>query len=144
MVYHSRVVPQPSQTNIDPEFWERLRDTLKSHMKATGLKQKDLAPKLGIDPTTLNNFLNRQSKRLGGLSVALACTVIDLVCDGKRIGRIVKSWEEKPIQELPLEQLVLEFDDAFDFERESENPTLVLRKPPGRHETLRLSVRRIG
>jgi len=53
-------------------------------MGSKGLKQKELAEKLGIDPTTLNNFLNRQSNTLGGLAVALACTLIDVVCDGKR------------------------------------------------------------
>jgi transcriptional regulator with XRE-family HTH domain len=137
-------VPQPSQTNIDPEFWERLRDTLKSHMKATGLKQKELAPKLGIDPTTLNNFLNRQSKTLGGLAVALACTVVDLICDGTRIGRSVQSVQVEPVPETYEGQLVLEFDGAFEFKRESEHPTIVLRKPPARHDSVRLVIRRIG
>ena len=134
-------VPQSSQTNIDPEFWERLRDTLKSHMKETGLKQKELAPKLGIGPTTLNNFLNRQSKTLGGLAVALACTVVDLVCDGTRIGRRMQGVHAEPV---PEGQLVLEFDEAFEFKRESEYPTIVLRKPPARHDSLRLAIRRIS
>jgi len=44
-------------------------------MDSAGLTQKELAAKLGIDPTTLNNFLNRENKALGGLAVALACTV---------------------------------------------------------------------
>jgi len=41
-------------------------------------------------------------------------------------------------------QLVLEFDGAFEFKRESEHPTIVLRKPPARHDSLRLVIRRIG
>jgi len=137
-------VPQSSKTNVDPEFWERLRNTLNSHMKASGLKQKELAPKLGIDPTTLNNFLNRQSKTLGGLAVALACTVVDLVCAGTRIGRSAQSVQAAPVPEAYAGQLVLEFDEAFEFKGESEHPTIVLRKPPARHDSLRLVIRRIG
>lgn len=143
MVYHTWM-PQSAQANLDPEFWDRLRDTLRSHMSATGLKQRDLAPRLGIDPTTLNNFLNRQSKTLGGLAVALACTVVDLVCDGTKIGRIVQSGNAAPVANLLEEQLVLEFDDAFEFKGESEQPTIVLRKPVARHDSLRLAIRRIG
>jgi hypothetical protein len=113
-------------------------------MKATGLKQKELAPKLGIDPTTLNNFLNRQSKTLGGLAVALACTVVDLVCDGTRIGTIMQLVHGEQVPETHEGQLVLEFDEAFEFKRESEHPTIVLRKPPARHGSLRLVIRRIS
>lgn len=135
-------MPRPSQTNIDPEFWDRLRDTLNAHMRTTGLRQKQLAPKLGVDPTTLNNFLNRQSKALGGLAVALACTFLDLVCDGTRIGRSAqRSVRAEPT---PERQLVLEFDDTFEIERDSERPTVVLRKPPARHDSVRLRIRRIG
>jgi hypothetical protein len=137
-------MPRSAQAHLDPEFWDRLRDALRSHMKATGLNQRELAPTLGIDPTTLNNFLNRHSKALGGLAVALACTVVDLVCDGTRIGRIVQSGNAEPVAELLEEQLVLEFDDAFEFKRESEHPTIVLRKPVARHDNLRLTIRRIG
>lgn len=137
-------MPRPAQANPDPEFWDRLRDALRSHMRAAGLKQRDLAPMLGIDPTTLNNFLNRQSKTLGGFAVALACTVVDLVCDGTKIGRIVQNGNAAPVSELLQEQLVLEFDDAFEFKRESGQPTIVLRKPVARHDSLRLAIRRIG
>jgi transcriptional regulator with XRE-family HTH domain len=137
-------VPRSSQTHIDPEFWERLRDTLKSHMKATGLKQKELAPRLGIDPTTLNNFLNRQTKTLGGLAVALACTVVDLVCDGTKIGRSMRGAQVEALPDTDGGQLVLQFDEAFEFKHESEYPTIVLRKPPARHDSLRLLIRRIG
>src|ERR1017187_5007617 len=137
-------MPRPAQANPDPEFWDRLRDALRSHMRAAGLKQRDLAPMLGIDPTTLNNFLNRQSKTLGGFAVALACTVVDLVCDGTKIGRIVQSVQVEPVPETYEGQLVLEFDGAFEFKRESEHPTIVLRKPPARHDSVRLVIRRIG
>jgi hypothetical protein len=133
-------VPQSSQTNIDPEFWERLRNTLKAYMKATGLRQKELAPRLGIDPTTLNNFLNRQNKSLGGLAVALACTVVNLACDGTQIGRIQDADPPPPA----AGQLVLEFDDAFEFKPESERATIVLRKPAAHRESIRLVIRRIG
>src|SRR5438045_3494342 len=89
MVYHISIfMPQSPQSNIDPRFWDRLRECLNSHMERTEATQKELASRLGIDPTTLNNFLNGQSKTLGGLAVALACTMVDLVCDGKAIGRI--------------------------------------------------------
>ena len=93
-------------------------------------------------PTTLNNFLNRQSKTLGGLAVALACTVVDLVCDGKTIGRSSQNLQPEP--ENHEGQLVLEFDDAFEFQRETKYPTVVLRKPPARHDSLRLVIRRIS
>src|SRR5713101_7624923 len=109
MVYHTSM-PQPAQTNIDPQFWDRLRKALKYYMESTGLTQRELATKLGIDPTTLNNFLNRQSKALGGLAVAIACTLIDLVCDRTKIGRIVHSEHAKPRAEPLTQQLVLEFD----------------------------------
>jgi hypothetical protein len=39
---------------------------------------------------------------------------------------------------------VLEFDDAFEFQRETKYPTVVLRKPPARHDSLRLVIRRIS
>ncbi len=114
-------------------------------MEVTGLKQKDLAPKLGIGSTTLNNFLNHQSETLSGLPVALACTIVDLFCDGKKIGRIVQSGNGEPVAELLEEQLVLEFDGAFEIRRESQQtPAIVLRKSAARHESLRLAIRRIG
>ncbi len=137
-------MPRSAQTNIDPEFWDRLRETLKSHMKATGLNQKELAARLGIHPTTLNNFLNRQSKALGGLAVALTCTVVDLVCDGTTIGRTTQNGRAAKGAESYEEQLVLEFDDAFELKRDSEHPTIVLRKPAARRDSLRLSIRKIG
>jgi hypothetical protein len=135
-------MPRSSQTNIDPEFWERLRETLKSHMKATGCTQRQLAPKLGLDATTLNNFLNHQSNALGGLATALACTIVDVVCHGTRIG-IVQTGHVQPVAEPLEDQLVLEFDDAFELKQVSDHPTVILRKPPARHDTLRLSIRRI-
>jgi transcriptional regulator with XRE-family HTH domain len=139
------LLPQLPQVNIDPEFWERLREALRSHMKAAGLNQRALAEKLALDPTTLNNFLNHQSKTMNGLAVALACRLIDLVCDGTTIGRIVPNGHTDLGVDPIAEQLVLEFDDAFELKRESERPTIVLmRKPTSRHETLRLSITKIG
>jgi transcriptional regulator with XRE-family HTH domain len=113
-------------------------------MDSTGLTQRELAAKLGIDPTTLNNFLNRQNKALGGLAVALACTVVDLFCDGTKIGRLVKSEHGKPFIAPVARQLILEFDEAFEYIRESKRATIVLRKPAARHRSLRLSIRKIG
>ena len=143
MVYHISV-PRSAQSNIDPEFWDRLRGTLKSRMKSTGLKQKELATELGIDPTTLNNFLNRESKALGGLAVALACTVVDLMCNGTKIGRIRRVGRAKLVTGPPEEQLVLEFDKAFELKAKSKNPTIVVRKSVARHDRLRLAITRIG
>jgi transcriptional regulator with XRE-family HTH domain len=143
MVYHISV-PQSAQSPIDPEFWDRLREALKAHMESNGLKQKELAEKLGIDPTTLNNFLNHQSKTLGGLAVALACTLIDLVCNGRKIGRIMEHGRASLGAGQLDEKLVLEFDAAFEVKRESKRPTIVVRKPAGSHDGLRLAIRRIG
>lgn len=106
-------------------------------------KQKELTEKLGIDATTLNNFFNRQSQTLGGLAVALACTQIDLICNGTKIGRIAHGRPK--LADEPLdEQLVLEFDAAFKVKRESKQPTIVVRKSARRHHGIRLAIRRIG
>ncbi len=141
MVYHIADMPGVPQTTIDPEFWNRLRDTLKAHMRSTGLKQKALATKLGIDQTTLNNFLNCQSDRLGGLAVALACTMLNLVCDGATIGRVIPSKRSaKGAAEQSARQLVLEFDGSFESKRGSKNPTIVLRKPAD-NQPVRLSIK---
>jgi len=137
-------MPQPIRAEVDPEFWERLRQVLRSYMAAAELTQKELAPRLGLDPTTLNNFLNRQSKTVGGLAVALACTLVDLVCDGTQIGRVAQSRNAPQQAGLSKKQLVLEFDEAFEFNRESGHPTMVLRKSVAHRESLRLSIRRIG
>jgi hypothetical protein len=134
-------VPQTPRNNIDPEFWDRLRKTLQEHMKANKIRQKELALKLAIKPGTLNNFLNGQNRTLGGFAVAAACTLVDLVCDGRRIGRVGSN----DLPETPTEnQLVLEFDEAFELKREDGRPTMVLRKPPARDARLRLAVKRIG
>jgi transcriptional regulator with XRE-family HTH domain len=143
MVYHIGV-PRSAQSTIDPEFWDRLRETLKSHMKSTGLKQKELAGELGVDPTTLNNFLNRESKALGGLAVALACTVVDVMCNGTKIGRIRRAGRAKLVTGPPEEQLVLEFDKAFELKAKSKHPTIVVRKSATRHNRIRLAITRIG
>src|SRR5260370_402094 len=132
-------MPQSARSNLDPEFWDRLRDALTTYMKAAGLNQRKLAFKLGIDPTTLNNFLNRQSKSLGGLAVALACTFVDLVCDGTNIGKLVQDDDAEPIAELQEEQLVLVFDGSFEFKGDSEHPTLVVRKRPALRAAVRLA-----
>lgn len=137
-------MPQSAQTNIDPQFWDRLRKALEYHMDSTALTQRDLATRLGLDPTTLNNFLNRQSKTLGGLAVALACTLLDLTCDGTKIGRIGDRDHAKPLMEPPPQQLILEFDEAFEFKPESKRATIVLRKSLARQSSLRLSIRKIG
>jgi hypothetical protein len=110
-------------------------------MKANKIKQKELALKLAIEPGTLNNFLNGQSKTLGGFAVAAACTLVDLVCDGRRIGRVGGNDLPGTLSE---DQLVLEFDEAFELRREGGRPTMVLRKPPARDTSLRLAVKRIG
>jgi hypothetical protein len=143
MVYHI-VVPRSAQTNIDPQFWERLREALQSHVDSTGLTQRELAAKLGLDATTLNNFLNRQSKSVGGLAVALACTLVDLVCDGTKIGRVLHSQRAKPLTEPIEQQLILEFDRAFEIKHESKRATIVLRKRAARNGSLRLSISKIG
>lgn len=113
-------------------------------MKAAGLTQRELAPKLGIDPTTLNNFLNHQSKALGGLAVALACTVVDVLCDGTKIGRILQKGDDGSAAQLREQQLVLEFDAAFEVLLESEHPTIILRKPVVHNDGLRLSIKRMA
>jgi DNA-binding XRE family transcriptional regulator len=113
-------------------------------MKGTGLTQRELARSLGINPTTLNNFLNHQSKALGGLAVALACTVVDVVCNDTRIGRITGEGHGEPCTEPHQEQLVLEFDSGFELAGATEHPTLVLRRPQGRHHGLRLAIRQVG
>jgi hypothetical protein len=133
-----------ARTEIDPEFWNRLREELRSYMTATGLNQRELAPKLGINPTTLNNFLNRQTKALGGLAVALACTIVELHCDGTRIGRILPSRRTAPHAEPEGGQLVLEFDGTFEIKGESRYPTIVLRKPSARRANLRLAIKNVG
>ena len=133
-------MPQPPQMNVDPEFWDRLRVTLKAYMKANRIKQKELAPRLAIEPTTLNNFLNGQSKALGGLAVALACTLADVVCDGKRIGKL----GDKSSSGAGEKQLVLEFDQAFELNQDGAHPSMVLRKPPGADSLVRLALKRIS
>ena len=112
-------------------------------MNTNGLSQRELAAKLGLDPTTLNNFFNRQTKTLGGLAVALACTIVDLACDGAKIGRLGRTNDSKPLAGAASDrQLVLEFDEGFEVNREAGRPTVILRKPAARHETLRLVIRR--
>jgi transcriptional regulator with XRE-family HTH domain len=143
MVYHI-CLPGAPHRNVDPEFWDRLRKALTSHMHATGLKQRELARELGIETSTLNNFLNHESKTLGGLAVALACTVLDLVCDGTKIGKVTSSGRTGLVTQPLEEQLVLEFDDSFVLRRESKHPTIVVRKPATGHDVLRLSIKKIG
>jgi hypothetical protein len=137
-------MPRPSQSHLDPEFWERLRETLRTHMRVMGLKQNQLAPRLGLDPTTLNNFLNRQSNSLNGLAVALACTFVNLACGTAVIGRITSSARPESVPEGAEDQLVLEFEECFEFQRKSERPTLVLRRSPGGQKVLRLSVTKVS
>ncbi len=137
-------MPQLAQSSVDPEFWERLRELLKAHIDSKQLKQKELAGKLGIDATTLNNFLNRQSKTLGGMAVALACTVVDMECNGTRIGRVIQRRHAGTLPDRSDEQLVLEFDAAFEVRGETKQPTIVLRKKARRENGLRLAIRRIG
>jgi transcriptional regulator with XRE-family HTH domain len=133
-------MPQPPHINVDPEFWDRLRGTLRTYMKANRIKQKELAPRLAIEPTTLSNFLNGQSKALGGLAVALACTLADVVCDGKRIGRLGDNLSAGTGEK----QLVLEFDQAFELNQDGVHPSMILRKPPGADGLVRLALKRIG
>ncbi|MBM3735919.1 MAG: helix-turn-helix transcriptional regulator [Acidobacteria bacterium] len=134
-------MPRSAQSAIDKDFWERLRGTLRKEMVASGLRQKDLAAKLGIDTTTLNNFLNHQNKSLGGLAVALACTMVDLTCDGKTIGRLQPArLAEQPLR-TSQHQLELEFDNAFEIKADAKVPTLVIRKPATRTGSVRLAIR---
>jgi transcriptional regulator with XRE-family HTH domain len=137
-------VPRSAQTNIDPAFWNRLRKALKYNMDARGVTQKALAADLGIDPTTLNNFLNGQSKSLGGLAVALACTLTDLACAGTKIGRIAHGKHPKAPLVHTDQQLILEFVGAVEFKRESKRTAIVLRRPTVRHGSVRLLIREIG
>ncbi len=113
-------------------------------MSSTGLKQKELAVELWLDPTTLNNFLNHESNTLGGLAVALACTIVDLMCNGRMIGRIKRGGRAKLKTRPPEEQLLLEFDKAFELKRGSKHPTIVVRKSASRHGGLRLAIKRMG
>ncbi len=112
-------------------------------MKSSNLRQKELAARLGIDATTLNNFLNRKSKSLGGLPVALACTLVDLTCDGKTIGIVRRDQIERPGRTRGEEQLVLEFDGTFELMRESKNPTLFVRRPTSQQGSIRLAIRNV-
>jgi len=111
-------------------------------MKQTGETDDTLAPKLALAPSTLNNFLNRHSERMDGHAVALACTLMNLVCAGEEIGKISYRQNGQPTS--PPEQLVLEFDDSFEISGQSEHPTLLLRKPLLRNESVRILVKRIG
>jgi hypothetical protein len=105
--------------------------------------QKDLAPQLGIDPTTLNNFLTGESKALGGLAVALTCTIMDVECDGKTIGKI-KRRKDQAEPKADRYQLQFEFDHAFQLQPAAENPVVVLRKAAPSRESVRVSIKRIG
>lgn len=105
------------------------------------MTQKELAPRLGIDPTTLNNFLNSQTQALGGISVALACTFLDLDCNGTKIGRIARGAQPPTPT---AEQLILEFDSSFEVMRASSTPTVALRKSSTRQSVLRLAIKRVG
>ena len=135
-------MPLPPKSNLDPEFWARLRLTIRSYMDRTGEKDRELAPKLALQPSTLNNFLNEHSTKMDGHAVALACTIMNLSCDGTQIGRLSQFDNGQP-SEAPSQQLVLEFDDAFEIKPGADRPTLILRKPPARDTTVRLLVKRV-
>lgn len=114
-----------------------------AYIETRQIRQKALAEQLGIDATTLN-FLNRHSKTLGGIVVARACTVIDLVCDGIVIGKIASAQEGRRVSDFFIGQLVLEFDDAFEVRGDSASPSVVLRRPAQREDGWRLSIRRVA
>jgi hypothetical protein len=112
-------------------------------MEAEELNQRELAPQLGLDASTLNNFLNEQSERLGGLAVALACSIgVEMVCNGVQIGKLVLSPNGdhgvKPSSRDP--QLALEFDHNFVVQRGSDTPILILRKPASSDRQIRLRI----
>lgn len=132
-------MPQIPRADADTQFWDQVRVSLKAYLRDAGVTQKVLAGKLGIEAGTLNNFLKGHSHTLGGRAVALACTFLDLVCDGVHIGRLPR----KTSRDQADNQLVLQFDSSFRFKSASGNPTLVLKKPPSRAHGLHLTVRRV-
>jgi hypothetical protein len=112
-------------------------------MEAEGLNQRELAPRLGLDASTLNNFLNEQSERLGGLAVALACSVgVEMVCNGVKIGKLVPSpnVDHRAKPSTLDAQLALEFDHNFVVHQGSDIPTLILRKPASSDRQIRLRI----
>jgi DNA-binding XRE family transcriptional regulator len=138
--YHICVeMARTPQAEIDNEFWDRVRESLKAFLRETDATQKELAGKLGIEPGTLNNFLKGHSQTLGGRAVALACTFIDLLCSGVRIGRLPQKTGPGQLDET----LVLKFDSAFRVKMDSRSPTLVLKRPPSRAQSVRLAIRRL-
>ena len=144
MVYHTTNVARAAKSTIDHEFWDRLRGALKLYMEDASLTQKEMAPRLGLNPTTLSNFLNRQTETVGGLAVALACTIVDLSCNGNKIGRLGDNVE---IQRGPASRdggLILQFDDAFEVRSAAEGPSIILRKPAARDHNLRLSIKKLA
>jgi hypothetical protein len=140
VVYHTTQMPPKSR--IDPDFWERFRQTLLEYISKARLNQPELAPKLGLEFSTLNNFLNRHSGRLDGHAVALACTLMTVNCGDAAIGRI--SDPQASPEPASSMQLVLEFDNAFQVSAGEVNTILTLRKPPGREDAVRLLIRKIG
>ena len=107
------------------------------------VNQRQLATHLGLDPTTLNNFLNNQSVRLGGLAVALACSIgIDVECNGVTIGKLVPmpNGDHRAKAHAHDAQLVLEFDDNFVLKQESHSPCVLLHKPASSERRIRLRI----
>jgi len=142
-IQDSANVPQPPHLAPDPAFWNRLRATLRAYMDATDLTQRELAPRLGLDASTLNNFLNEQSERLGGLAVALACSIgVEMVCNGVKIGKLVPSPNGNHRTKLSTHepQLALEFDHNFVVQQGSDIPTVILRKPASSDRQIRLRI----
>jgi hypothetical protein len=138
-------MPQSPQSDLDPEFWERLRGALKAFMSARQMKQCVLAPMLGIKPSTLNNFLNHESDTLGGLAVAFACAIgVEVVCNGDTIGKLSpsKNGDRRTEMKAGTPQLVLEFDESFEVQQRENLPIVVLRKPPSREGIIRLRIAR--
>jgi transcriptional regulator with XRE-family HTH domain len=136
-------VPQPPNLTPDPAFWARLRATLRAYMEAEGLSQRELATRLGLDASTLNNFLNEQSERLGGLAVALACSIgVEVVCNDIRIGKLVASpnGDRRAKPSTRDAQLALEFDHNFVVQQGAEVPTLILRKPASSDRQIHLRI----
>jgi transcriptional regulator with XRE-family HTH domain len=136
-------VPQPPDSAPDPTFWARLRPTLRAYIEAEGLTQRELATRLGLDASTLSNFLNGQSERLGGLAVALACSIgVEMVCNDVRIGKLVHSLngDNRAKPSARDAQLALEFDHNFAVQQATEAPTLILRKPASSEGQIRLRI----
>jgi transcriptional regulator with XRE-family HTH domain len=99
-------------------------------MQANGMTRSDLAGRIALAPATLSNFLNGTNTSLGGLSVALACSIgIEIECDGRSIGPSSRNGHVRQDQPA-VHQLLLEFDASFQLVTSEPTVRLILRKTP--------------